>query len=198
MKKIFLLLLILFSIQGNAQIYVDNQGNMHDLRKQAKRDSTQTQAPIAPLKKSSFDKTKLEFGGNFGLQFGDYTLVNISPQVGYKFSKYVSAGLGLGYTYSSQKYYTEKDKYSAFTFGAYSRIYPVDFLILSVQPEVSRVWRSVEDNGSKYSDSHVAPSFLIGGGIRYQNIAFLLQYDVVQNKYSPYGNGVIYSAGIYF
>src|SRR5688572_12841504 len=32
--------------------------------------------------KKGFDKSKLFISGNFGLSFGDFTLVNVSPQIG--------------------------------------------------------------------------------------------------------------------
>src|SRR5215468_4736768 len=52
-----------------------------------------------------FDKSKLFFGGNFGLSFSSYfTLINISPQVGYRFSRYFAAGGGPNFIYTSQKY----------------------------------------------------------------------------------------------
>lgn len=150
-------------------------------------------------KKSSFDVSKLEFGGNLGLQFGDYTIVNVSPQVGYKITPYSSLGITLGYTYCSYKsddYSTFK--YSALTFGTYARLYPIYPLVLSIRPEVSQVWRSNKNDGYKTSDSGIAPTFLIGGGIRLQGMIFTIEYDIVQNKYSPYGDGLIYTAGLYF
>ena len=36
--------------------------------------------------KGGFDKSKLFFGGNLGLAFGTYTIVNVSPLVGYQFT----------------------------------------------------------------------------------------------------------------
>ena len=36
-----------------------------------------------------FDKSKLFFGGTLGLAFGTYTIVNVSPLVGYHFHLYL-------------------------------------------------------------------------------------------------------------
>ena len=48
--------------------------------------------------KPSF-RDRLFFGGNFGLQFGNVTNIDISPLVGYKITPRFSAGIGLTYQY---------------------------------------------------------------------------------------------------
>src|SRR5215217_1524229 len=53
--------------------------------------------------KKGFQKEKLFVGGNFGLSIGDYTLINISPQIGYRFSNFFAAGLGVNGQYISIK-----------------------------------------------------------------------------------------------
>ena len=58
----------------------------------------------APEEKKGFDKSRLFFGGYFGLSFGDVTLVNVSPQVGYRVSRYFATGVGLNCQYSQFKY----------------------------------------------------------------------------------------------
>ncbi len=55
--------------------------------------------PDPPQK--GFDKSKLFFGGNFGLSFGNSTFINVSPQVGYRFNQYLAAGAGVNFNYSS-------------------------------------------------------------------------------------------------
>ncbi len=48
-------------------------------------------------------KDKLFAGGSLGLSFGSYTLINLSPQIGYRFNKYLSSGVGFNLIYASQK-----------------------------------------------------------------------------------------------
>src|SRR4051812_19764764 len=55
------------------------------------------------VKSGGLDKSKLFIGGNFGLNFGNYTLVNVSPQLGYRFNDYFAAGAGVNFLYSSLK-----------------------------------------------------------------------------------------------
>ena len=66
-----------------------------------------------------FDPSKLSVGGNFSLQFGDYTVVGISPQIGYDFSKYLTAGAGFGYTYFKDKHYDYKCSNSYLSFDVF-------------------------------------------------------------------------------
>ena len=53
--------------------------------------------------KKGFQKDRLFVGGNFGLTFGNYTLINVSPQIGYRFTQHLAAGVGLNFQYVSLK-----------------------------------------------------------------------------------------------
>jgi hypothetical protein len=151
-----------------------------------------------------FDKSKLTFGGSFGLQFGDYTVVDIAPQVGYNFSKYFNAGAGISYTYYKDDFYSGGDKYddkrSYLGMNVYAKVYPTSFLVLMVQPEANRMWSTIEGKGFPYkqSENKFVPSVLVGGGLRLGPITAMLQYDIVQDNYSPYGNRIFYSIGYSF
>lgn len=46
-------------------------------------------------------KDRLYFGGNFGLQFGSVTFIDVSPLVGYMITPKLSAGVGFTYQYYS-------------------------------------------------------------------------------------------------
>lgn len=200
MKKIILSLSVFLCLSavGYSQIYVDNQGNVYDTRKKT---TTQNQTTVKNTykKPSSFDPSKLSFGGNFSLQFGSYTVIGISPQVGYDFSKYFTAGAGLGYTYFKDKAYDYKWSSSYLSFDLFGRFYPTNFLVLSVQPEISRMWQNITYyRDEKISESAFVPSFLVGGGLRLGGMIAMIQYDVVQDKNSPYGNNLFYSVGYTF
>ncbi|MBS1654139.1 MAG: hypothetical protein JSU05_04770 [Bacteroidetes bacterium] len=160
--------------------------------------------------KKGFDKSKLFFGGNFGLSFGDYTLINISPQVGYRFNKTLAAGMGFNMQYISVKDRPNGIIYSKTSQGVaglniFGRVYPAQFLLLQAQPEANYVWGKVKYyNGSPSDvlDARIVPSLLLGGGVAMPagRGAFLATvfYDVLQNTYSPYGRQAIFNFGYNF
>ncbi|PWT98066.1 MAG: hypothetical protein C5B52_12900 [Bacteroidetes bacterium] len=167
----------------------------------------------APAEKSGggFDKSKLFFGGTFGLSFGDYTLVNVSPQVGYHFNKYLAAGTGINFIYSSFKTrYVNGDEAYRENYGnvgvnVFGRVYPIQFLLLQIQPELNYNWGNIKyANGEPTTDlkGKFIPCVLAGiGGVlpagRGAMIA-MLQYDLAQDPRSPYGNKVFFTFGYNF
>jgi hypothetical protein len=50
-------------------------------------------------KEKGFQKDRLFVGGNFGLSFGNYTFINVSPQLGYRFNRFLAAGAGVNLQY---------------------------------------------------------------------------------------------------
>lgn len=200
MKRLYLtfILIILFASYSYAQIYIDNQGNVYDQRENKRKEQVNSDKVNTTIKTSKFDVRRLEFGGSFGLQFGNYTLINISPQVGYRLSNKFSAGVGLGYTYYGTEIRGEDYKEHFASFNVYGRLYPVNFIVLSVMPEISKMWQTYEYLGGKESYSKFVPSLVVGAGIRLGPITAQIKYDVVQDKHSPYGNDLFYSIGYTF
>lgn len=160
----------------------------------------------APPKKG-FDKNKLFFGGNFGLSFGDYTIINVSPQIGYRFNQYFAVGTGPNFIYSSfrYRYYNPeyRESYGVVGLNIFGRVYPIEYILLQAQPELNYTWGKI-----KYYDTYpdqklngkFVPSLLLGGGAvipsggRGAFIA-MIQYDVLQDVRSPYGKRPIYNFG---
>ncbi len=165
--------------------------------------ASKSKSSIPTQTKSSFDKNKLFFGGNLGLQFGDYTLVDISPQVGYAFNQYFAAGLGLTYTYLNSDYYNYEYSRSYAGINLFAQVYPIRNIILAVQPEANYLWGKDKYPGYEVSDNRFVPALVIGAGVRFPvgnvgGMVMMLQYDVIQDDYSPYGNNVFYTVGYTF
>ncbi|MBP7464236.1 MAG: hypothetical protein KA793_07850 [Bacteroidales bacterium] len=51
------------------------------------------------LEDSPTPKQRIFYGGNFGMNFGTVTVLDISPEIGYRISNRLSAGLGATYIY---------------------------------------------------------------------------------------------------
>lgn len=181
------------------------------------QDSTDSEEP-----KKGFDRSKLFAGGNFGLSFGDYTLVNISPQVGYRFNNYFAAGIGINgqytqikYTYGSNETYA-RENYGVAGLNIFGRLYPIQQLFIQAQPELNYIWGSRKyyepDPDEKTSlNAKILPSLLIGaGGVlpmgQAGGLLLMAQYDVLNktnnlnssDPVTPYGNQVFFSIGFNF
>ncbi|MCL1867812.1 MAG: hypothetical protein FWF72_02530 [Paludibacter sp.] len=147
----------------------------------------------APAQKSGFDKSRITVGGALGASFGNgYSVVQIAPQVGYNFTNYFNAGVGLQYVYYGFKNYDA----NYFGFNVYGRVTIANYFIAMVQPEINRVWWSNKNYGT--NGTALVPALIVGAGVRLQNIYMMLQYDIVQNEYSPYGRSIFYSVGFAF
>lgn len=160
--------------------------------------------------KKGFQKEKLFLGGNFGLTFGDYTLINISPQLGYRFNSYVAAGMGLNGQHVSIKerdYYTgnaiHKVSQTVFGLNVFGRVYPIRNIMLQAQPEINYLYGKQTYYGppkQEYRlDAVIAPSLLVGGGLVLPSgrgeMLITIFYDVLQNENSPYGHRPVYNFG---
>jgi hypothetical protein len=165
---------------------------------------------VKPEKKK-FDPSRLVIGGNLGVSFGDFTFVNISPQVGYMFSPMFTAGAGINYVHSSSKYLLNtneevKESYSYAGINLFGRFFPTNFLFLMAQPEINYSWGNIKVTGRPEQKLGTAwiPSFLIGGGIMAGGrggrggVMLSLQYDLVQDPRSPYGTRPFVGMGYAF
>lgn len=146
--------------------------------------------------------SRLTFGGGLGMQFGDYTLINIAPQVGYNVSEKINVGAGVTYSHFSEKFDHDRYKQTNDYLGIniFAKFYPIPYTVLMVQPEMSRMWKSVENRstGAKNNSNKLVPTCLVGGGLRFGPVTAMLQYDLAQNDNSPYGDKIFYSVGYTF
>lgn len=149
-------------------------------------------------------------GGNFGLAFGNYTFINVSPQVGYRFTKHLAAGGGINFQYISDRTRVNgetvyKSQRGVGGLNIFGRVYPIPQFMVQAQPEANYVWGKdrnyVSDQEFKF-DSRLVPSLLLGGGVVLPagRSALILSvfYDVLQNEGSPYGRRPIVNFGYNF
>ncbi|MGO4290058.1 hypothetical protein [Chitinophaga sp. RAB17] len=166
------------------------------------------------LTHKGFDRSKLILGGSLGVVFGDYTNVDISPLVGYRFSEYIAAGINVNAQYGQYKsidYVTDRtiqrDKYTIFGGGVWGRVYPLPMLFIHIQPEYNFVTQSStvydtpgRDDKRTFKTNYGVPSLLIGAGYTQSvggrvGIGISILYDVLQDSRSPYNNNLIYRVG---
>lgn len=170
--------------------------------------------PLLAQNGAGVKKEKLFAGGNFGFSFGHYTLINVSPQIGYRFNRFVSAGLGLNLQYVSTK---EKNEYGNDYFktsewvtglNLFGRFYPVERFFVQAQPEINyrfgnttyyRTLDNLPTNQTYKNDAEIVSCFLAGGGYSAPagkgRIIITVLYDVFQRPNSPYGNQPVVNFG---
>ena len=159
-----------------------------------------------------FDKSKMFFGGNFGVSFGNSTFVNVSPLAGYRFNSWLAAGAGINFIYSSfttRDYNGDKlyrDEYGTAGTYIFGRVYPVQFAFLQVQPEFNYTWGKTKFYYGNIPDLKLegayVPSLLVGAGAALPAgsgaIILMIQYDVIQDGRSPYGRNPFFTIGFNF
>lgn len=163
-------------------------------------------------KPKGFDKSRLFFGGNIGMSFGSQTFINLSPQVGYQFNQYFSAGTGINYISSSYSIYDYngdklyKDSYSYAGLNIFGRVFPISFLFAQVQPEFNYAWGKTKFYYNNLPDIKLegafVPVLLVGVGAAIPagkgRMIAMLQYDVIGDKRSPYGKNAFFTFGYNF
>lgn len=165
-------------------------------------------------KKGGFKKENLFVGGGIELSFsGSSFLGGASPVLGYSINKWLDAGIGLNFTYYSNRhvvyevrdqnniptgqYIFSDDKQRQTVLGpiAFARVYPIKFLFIQVQGEQNFISQKIIfDNGvPARKESLSATSFLVGAGYcnGREGTGSLFYYvsisgDFAKNKNSPY------------
>lgn len=141
-----------------------------------------------PVSEQSFSE-RVFFGGNFGLQFGSVTFIDISPLVGYRLTDKLSLGAGITYMYYKERFYG----FSTSIYGGrlFGRYFILDNLFAHTEYEVLNL--EAFDQVNRRVD---VTNILIGGGYRqhlggrtYVNLLAL--WNINQSAYSPYNNPII-------
>ena len=147
------------------------------------------------VKESFWDR--VFFGGNFGLQFGNQTIVDINPLIGYRLTEKLSVGTSITYIYYKfRDPYGINPTYSTDIYGGsiFTRYFLLENIFAHVEGEV--LSREVPNYFlDRYERMNVF-GFYVGGGYRQQlgersSLNILLLYNLNQDKNSPYENPII-------
>jgi hypothetical protein len=166
------------------------------------------------MEKKGFDPSRLVFGGNFSMSFGDFTFINVSPQVGYRFTEMFTAGAGLNYINTGIKFrdvngnQIYKENYGYAGLNLFGRLFPTNFLFLMAQPEMNYSWGKVDFNNNDQADIKLdtkwVPTLLVGAGLTMGGrsgrggLMLSIQYDLAQDPRSPYGSNPFVGMGFSF
>lgn len=134
---------------------------------------------------------RIFFGGNFGLQFGNVTFIDISPLIGYKLTDKLSAGAGITYMYYRQR--ISGWEYSTSIYGGrlFGRYFILDNIFAHAEYEILNL--DAFDQVNKRVD---VTNILIGGGYRQQIggkafASITALWNINETAYSPYNNPII-------
>ncbi|OFX43707.1 MAG: hypothetical protein A2046_03590 [Bacteroidetes bacterium GWA2_30_7] len=137
------------------------------------------------------------FGGNFGLQFGYKTFIDVSPLVGYKFTDKFSSGVGFIYNYYSNNvdgYKFNTNIYGGKIFGSY---FIYDNLFLHSEIEALSLETVFFDYAKQYQnqDRFLVTSILVGGGYKFMlgknsGVNAMILFNLNESANSPYTNPI--------
>ena len=154
--------------------------------------------PAKEKKEKKPRSQKLFFGGAVGLSFGSYTRIAIYPQIGYRITPKLTAGIELGYIYISDTRYDPNRDYSnygASIFGQYRILKP---LYAHVEYAAYNYLIYYDLDGSENRD-WVNFLFLGAGYIqkvgKATHIFAQVKFDVLQEENSPYGWDPLFRVG---
>lgn len=164
--------------------------------------SIKVEAQEEKEEKTGFKKENLFTGGGLSLGFGSNSFqAGASPFLGYSIASWVDAGITVNYNYASYRNFTSYDnklRRSTYGAGAFTKIYPVNFLFIHAQFEHNFInEKYIYGGGTSEKFKTEANSLLLGAGYasgRYANSGqpffyFSLLFDVLGNEYSPYTDG---------
>jgi hypothetical protein len=150
-------------------------------------------------------RQRIRFGGGIGgLQFGNPTVIGVSPMVGYQATNDFTIGLALDYQYqggtdrfSGIKY--NVNQYGPRLFGQYRLQFLEQILSRAfAQVEVQKYYGSQSFNGGSF-DINYDTQALAGIGVGFGGFQMTVLYNLNYNEFtSPYGSPLVIRVGGFF
>lgn len=125
--------------------------------------------------------SSLEYGGGIGLNFGDgFFSGSLAPNALYRFNPYVATGIGLNFSYSSQKDVFKSTVLGGSVIGLFN---PYRELQISTEFEQLHVSRKFDDRFvTNLEEDYWYPALFIGAGYTSNNVTIGIRYDVLYDK----------------
>lgn len=123
---------------------------------------------------------KVQIGGGLGLGFGsNFTNITIAPSAIYNINEYVSAGVGLQYSYVNQKGFYKSNIYGG---SLIALINPIQQIQVSVELEQLRVNTSFNSTFGGVTDNFWNTALFLGAGYRTNNVTIGIRYNVLYKE----------------
>ncbi len=150
-------------------------------------------------KSNPFQSDRFFTGGDFGLVFGDVTLIDISPFLGYKVTDKFWTGIGATYQYYRNTNYVPDIKTSVYGGRVFGRYYVgiIENLFAHAEYEVLNYDALFMDPfGYVYQQRLTAHNILVGAGYSQpisenSSLDLMILYNLNENSQSLYSNPVI-------
>ncbi|WP_458627889.1 alpha-ketoglutarate decarboxylase [Winogradskyella sp. PC D3.3] len=137
-------------------------------------------AQEAPIKQNDF-WSHIDYGGGIGLNFGDgFFSGSLAPNALYRFNPYVATGVGLNFSYSSQKDLFKSTVLGGSIIGLFN---PYREIQISTEFEQLHVNRKFDDRFiTNLEEDYWYPAIFIGAGYTNNNVTIGIRYDVLYDK----------------
>lgn len=156
-------------------------------------------------------RSRIYTGGNFGLGFGTFTQIDLSPLVGYNFTPVLSAGLGTTWMYYSYRYGNVSERASFYGGRVFTRLVPLPEIMpaifLHAEFETINNERWIENDLGMFELKRTwTPAVHIGPGFRQQAgensyFTFTVLWNLLDDGTSQstiYGGPLNYRVGFIF
>lgn len=205
MQVVFLLAAFLLSFSTYAQVenrqVNQTQNSAQDTLVNLEQNSDESKVKTAaepaaktktPRKKPTYKKWII--GGSVGLQFGSVTSIMVAPTIGYRILKPIALYVQPSYSFYKDKRGVTDYETNMWGINVYTRIKPLKWLFFHAGYEKYFYTDSL-------GKSRKPNSLVLGAGYykaisRNAGLSLLVAYDVLQEKYSVYGNSPIIQLGV--
>lgn len=143
---------------------------------------------------------RIVVGSGFGFQFGTITVIDLSPEIGYKIMNNLTAGVGFSYQYYKDSRYVPTYESDIIGGSVFARYYV--YRDIFAHAEYQMLKYDYMDWSSGNEEEVTADGILIGGGYRqwigknvFSNLTIL--FNINESLYYPY-TSPIFRVGVYF